>query len=157
MKQVTLRVVLFTLTIVVISGLADSVSAQEKTISAKSVPSAVISAFKSRYPNATIKSFAREKENGKVFYEIESKDGDIGRDVLYNPDGSVVAVEETIAASDLPASIQEFVRSKYAGAVITKAEKSTQGDAVEYEVFVKHRKKRLALEFDADGNLKNKK
>jgi hypothetical protein len=131
-------------------------SAQEKKITKKSVPAAVIKAFKSSYPNAIIKGYAREKENGKVFYEIESKDGDVGRDVLYRADGSVAEVEETVAASDLPSAIQEAISSKYAGAVITKAEKTTAGQTVSYEVVARQGKKRIALEFDAEGNLKSK-
>ncbi|HEV7682212.1 MAG TPA: PepSY-like domain-containing protein [Pyrinomonadaceae bacterium] len=156
MTQVTLRVVLFTLAVVVISGFAGSVLGQEQKILAKSVPSAVINAFKSSYPNATIKGFAREKENGKIFYEIESKDGAVGRDVLYNADGSVAEIEETVAASDLPEAIRDSINSKYPNAVITKAEKTIQGENVGYEVIARRGKKRLALEFDANGNLKTK-
>ena len=157
MTKPALRPRQFTFAIVLISGFAGFALGQEQKLSAKNVPSAVVNAFKASYPNATIKGFAREKENGKVFYEIESKDGDVGRDVLYNPDGSVAEIEETVAVSDLPAAIRELLQSKYAGAVITKAEKSTQGDAVGYEVIAKRGKRRLALEFDANGNLKQAK
>ncbi|HEY0430716.1 MAG TPA: PepSY-like domain-containing protein, partial [Pyrinomonadaceae bacterium] len=90
----------------------------------------------------------------KVFYEIESKDGDVGRDVLYNADGSVAEIEETVAISDLPAAIRESIKSKYPNAVITKAEKTTQGEKVGYEVIARQRRKRISLEFDADGNVK---
>jgi hypothetical protein len=136
------------------------VVAQEKKIAEKEVPAAVIAAFKASYPTATISGYSRERENGKTFYEIESKDGDIGRDVLYHPDGSVAEIEETMAASALPATAQEFIQSKYPGAVVTKAEKSTektaQGDKVGYEVVVTQGKKRFTLEFDGDGKLKGK-
>ena len=79
-----------------------SVSAQESKIKEKDVPQAVIAAFKSAYPNATVRGYAKEKENGKLFYEIESKDGATMRDLLYNPDGTVAEIEETVAATDLP-------------------------------------------------------
>lgn len=157
MTKPTLRLAQFTLAFVVISGFASSVLGQEQKISAKTVPSAVINAFKSSYPNAIIKGFAREKENGKVFYEIESKDGDVGRDVLYNPDGSVAEIEETIAVGDLPAAIRESMNSKYPNVVITKAEKTIQGEKVGYEVVARKGKKRFSVEFDADGNVKTKK
>jgi len=137
-----------------------SVTAQESKVTAKDVPAAVIAAFKSSYPTATIKGYAREKENGKTFYEIESKDGDTGRDVLYNPDGSVAEGEETLAVSDLPAAAQELIHSKYPGFVVSKAEKTTdktaQGDKVGYEVIAKHGSKRITLEFDGDGKLKRR-
>jgi hypothetical protein len=133
-----------------------SASAQETKIGRRAVPAAVISAFKSAYPTATIKGYAREKEKGKTFYEIESIDGATGRDVLYNSDGSVAEIEETIAPADLPASVLEVIHSKYAGAVVTKAEKTIQGEKTEYEVIARQGRKRITLEFDADGNLKNK-
>jgi len=156
MTKLALRLGQATLAIVVVSGLAGSVLGQEKAISAKSVPSAVINAFKSSYPDATIKGFAREKENGKVFYEIESKEGAVGRDVLYNPDGSVAEIEETIAVSELPDAIRESIKSKYPKAVITKAEKTIQGEKVGYEVIARQGRKRISVEFDADGNVKTK-
>ena len=142
--------------IVAISLAGVSASAQEKKITEESVPAAVIKAFKASYPTATIKGFAREKEDGKVFYEIESQDGGIARDILYNSDGSVAEIEETVAVSDLPVAVREAVQSKCPGAVVARVEKITQGDKVGYEVIARKGKKRMALEFDADGNLKTK-
>jgi len=137
-----------------------SAFAQETKIKQKDVPAAVIAAFKSAYPQATMTGFAREKENGKTYFEIESKDGSIGRDVLYNPDGSVAEVEETIAATALPAAAQELLHSKYPKAVVAKAEKTTEknasGDKIGYEVILKEGRKRFSLEFDGEGKLKSK-
>ena len=148
------------LLVIAVAAYGISALAQEVKITEKQVPAAVITAFKSAYPAATIKGYAREKENGKVFYEIESKDGATGRDVLYHPDGTVAEVEETISLSDLPAGAQELIKSKYPGAVVVKAEKTTektaQGDKIGYEVIAKQEKKRISLEFDADGKLKSK-
>ena len=146
--------------VVAILVTALSAAAQESKIAEKDVPAAVVAAFKTAYPAATIKGYAREKENGKVFYEIESKDGSTGRDVLYHPDGSVAEVEETVAASDLPVAAQDIIHTKYPGAVVTKAEKTTektaQGDKVGYEVIARQGKRRISLEFDGDGKLKSK-
>ena len=146
--------------VMAISVTAISAATQESKVAEKDVPAAVIAAFKAAYPTATIKGYAKEKAKGRTFYEIESKDGDTGRDVLYNPDGSVAELEETIAASELPAAAQEVIHSKYPGAVVTKAERTTEktaeGDKVGYEVIAKQGKKRITLEFDAEGKLKSK-
>jgi len=56
-------------------ALSLSVTAQEKKVAEKDVPKAVLAAFKSTYPNATVRGYSREKENGKVYYEIESMEG----------------------------------------------------------------------------------
>src|SRR2546423_10663052 len=95
------RVILIAVALLLLSL---SAAAQEKKITANQVPAAVIAAFKTSYPNATIRGYAREKENGKVFYEIESREGTTQRDVLYNPDGTVAELEEAVAFTDLPAA-----------------------------------------------------
>ena len=133
-----------------------SAVAQEKKIAAKQVPAAVLSAFKSSYPNATIRGYAQEKENGKLFYEIESREGTMHRDVLYNPDGTIAEIEESIAASDLPADAQQAIKQKYPRAVIILAEKTTAGDTVGYEVSLRNGKKRIGMEFDSSGKVKSK-
>lgn len=135
----------------VVSLLSFSVFAQDVKLRKKQVPRAVIAAFQSAYPQATIRGFAREKENGKVYYEVESVEGQTTRDVLYNPDGTVAEIEESIAASDLPADALEALRAKYQGAVLTTAEKITRGDIIEYEAHAKIGKKSVSMEFDASG------
>jgi hypothetical protein len=132
---------------------AISAPAQESKVSAKDVPPAVIAAFKAAYPNATVRGYAKEKENGKLFYEIESKEGGIMRDVLYKPDGTVSEVEETVATTDLPAAAQELLKTKYATAVVAKAEKTTNGDKIEYEVVARRGKRRMTFVFDAEGKV----
>src|SRR6266404_1561562 len=131
-------------------------AAQEKKITAKQVPAAVIAAFKNSYPNATIRGYAQEKENGKVFYEIESREGTTRRDVLYNADGTVAEVEESIPATDLPADAQQAIKQKYPRAVIILAEKTTAGDTVAYEVSLRNGKQRIGMEFDSSGKIKTK-
>jgi len=126
---------------------------QEKKIGANEVPSIIIANFKAAYPNASIRGYASEKENGKQYYEIESREGATRRDVLYNPDGSVAEVEESIDASDLPASVQETLHKHHPRAVITLAEKTTVGDKVTYEVKAREGRKRFSIEFDASGNV----
>jgi len=136
-----------------VSLLVIAAVAQEKKITGKDVPAAVMTAFKTAYPNATIRGYAREKENGKVFYEIESREGTTTRDVLYNPDGTVAEIEESIAATDLPAEVQQAMKEKYPKAVITKAERTTAGDKVSYEIVARQGKKRVTVEFDSSGKV----
>jgi hypothetical protein len=133
-----------------------SAFAQEAKIKEKDVPPAVIAAFKSAYPNATVRGYAKETEKGKTFYEIESKDGATMRDLLYNPDGTVAEIEETIAVTDLPAEAQQTIKSKYPRGVVSLAEKVTEGNTIKYEVSIRNGKRRTGLAFDADGKLLKK-
>jgi uncharacterized membrane protein YkoI len=141
----------FGLVVTAASALGVSAMAQEAKVTEKKVPAAVIAAFKTAYPQATIRGYAKEKENGKVYYEIESMEGQTTRDVLYNPDGTVAEIEESIALSDLPTDAQEAIRSMSPKAVVTKVEKLTRADVTEYEAHAKQGKKRIELKFDASG------
>lgn len=135
-----------TISLLSISGLS-----QEVKLKKKQVPHAVIAAFETTYPRATIRGFGREKENGQVYYEVESVEGTTRRDVLYNPDGTVAEIEESISVSDLPAAASAALHTNYPRAVITKAERITRGDIVEYEAHGKIGKKSVSMEFDARG------
>ena len=141
----------FCLVMVAVSLFVVSAAGQEKKVTRKQLPAVVTTAFKVAYPNATIRGYARERENGKVYYEIESVEGQTTRDVLYNPDGTTAEIEESIAAGDLPAEAAEALHAKYPKAVIAKAEKITRGDVIEYEVSARQGKKRISMEFDAGG------
>lgn len=129
---------------------------QEKRITAQQVPAAVITAFKTAYPKATIRGYAQEKEADQVLYEVESIEGATRRDVLYHADGTVAEIEESVPASDLPVAAQEAIKQKYPRAVIMLAEKTTAGDKVGYEVSVRNGKQRIVMEFDASGQVKSK-
>lgn len=133
-----------------------SAVAQESKVKETDVPAPVLAAFKSAYPNATVRGYAKEKEKGKLFYEIESKDGATMRDLLYNPDGTVAEIEETIAATELPSEAQQLIKSKYPKGVVSRAEKVTEGNRIKYEVSIRNGKKRTSLAFDADGKLLTK-
>ena len=154
--KLTYALTRFALVLFAISLVTVSAAAQEKKITAKQVPAAVVAAFKSSYPNATIRGYAREKEDGKAFYEIESREGTTQRDILYNADGTVAEIEESIAATDLPADAQAAIKQKYPRAVIILAEKTTAGDTVGYEVSLRNGRKRIAMEFDSSGKVKTK-
>jgi hypothetical protein len=136
-----------------ISVLGLSAAAQEQKITAKDVPAAVTTAFKTAYPNARIRGYARERENGKLHYEIESLDGTKARDLLYNPDGTLAETEETIAAGDLPSDAQQALHKQYPRAVISKAERTTAGEKVTYEVAARQGKRRISMEFDSSGKV----
>lgn len=125
--------------------------AQEKKIQQKDVPPAVLSAFTKAYPKAVIKGTSTEKEEGKTCYEIESVDGTTTRDILYRADGTVVEMEEGLTLSDLPEAVAKSAAKEFPGAKITRAEKSTHGDKVAYELRIMTGKKAKEVVFDANG------
>lgn len=126
---------------------------QEMKVTEKQVPPAVIAAFKAAYPTASIRGYSREKEGGKVYYEIESKssDGEQAVDVLYNPDGTVAEIEESIDIALLPPAAQESLHTTYAKATVKTVERSTRDNVIIYEVHARVGRKMRELKFDADG------
>jgi hypothetical protein len=125
--------------------------AQEQAIKCDKVPASVTTAFKTAYPNATIRACSKEIEKGKVAYEISSLEDKTRRDILYHEDGTVIVVEEAIPAGDLPEPVRLAISKKYPKGPITLAERLTHDSTVSYEIRLKHRGKTLELVYDPEG------
>jgi len=106
----------------------------QKAGSKVELPPAVASAFKKAYPNAVINASAKEEENGKTVYEIESVDKGMNRDLLYSADGTVLECEEQIKEADLPAPVIAALKALYPKSTITKAERTTKGTLLQYDL-----------------------
>jgi hypothetical protein len=152
LTKISLRILLlsFTSALLMIPAIAQET---EKKVTAKAVPAVVITNFKAAYPKAVIRGYASETENGKQYYEIESREGTLHRDVLYNTDGTVAEIEESIDQSALPAAALQTIKEKHPRAVVTLAEKTIVGDKITYEVKARQGRKRFTMEFDADGKM----
>lgn len=135
-------------------GLGGIAAAQddEQAIQCKKLPAAVRSAFEKTYRAARIKSCAKETEKGKTAYEIASVEGNIGRDVLYHPDGSVIVVEETIAVDSLPTPVQKALHEKFPKGKIVLAEKLIRGSSISYEFQIRNKGKTVEIALDPQGN-----
>lgn len=118
---------------------------------AAKLPKVILDAFTKAYPKAVIKNVAEEKENGKTTWEVESTDNGMARDLVYNPDGTVVDIEEEVAAASLPPAVTAALKAKYPKAAITKAEKLTTGKTFVYELTIGGAGSVTSIELTADG------
>jgi hypothetical protein len=116
------------------------------------LPAPVTAAFKKAYPNATIRGTAKETEDGKTVYEVESVEHGRARDLIYGADGAVMEIEEEIAPADLPAPVAASLKKLYPKATVVVAEKMTRGATVEYELQIKGAAKN-SVAFMPDGKL----
>jgi len=114
------------------------------------LPAAIKTAFEKAYPKATIKNVLKETAGGKTVYEVESVDKGLTRDLNYNPDGTVIDIEEEVAGADIPAAVSDAVKKMYPKATVTKAEKMTTGQVVTYELTLKGAPK-PTVELTPDG------
>lgn len=122
-------------------------------IAKSQVPSEVIKAFKTAYPRASVRVYAKVEIDGTPFYKLETVDGDTHRKISYTPDGSVAKLEERITANELPTGALQATEDKYPKAKITSAQRVTEGEQISYEVNVKKGGTAFKLEFDAGGKL----
>jgi hypothetical protein len=125
----------------------------EKKIARKDVPAAVMSAFQKAYPKAEIRGTNQETEDSTTYFEIESRDGKVKRDILYMVDGSVKEIEESISKSELPAAIQDAIAKEYPKGSIRKGERTTRDNAVEYELIVQTGKDKMEVVLDESGKI----
>jgi hypothetical protein len=125
-------------------------SAQEQKLNGKDVPAAVAAAAAKAYPNAKIKGWSKETEDGKTYYEAEMTEGQAKRDVIFLSDGKIDAVEEEIATAAVPAPVQTALKTRYPKAQISLAEKLTKDTGIQYELHVKNAPKKEIV-FTADG------
>jgi uncharacterized membrane protein YkoI len=130
----------------------DEQAGTKKYTIAVQLPAPITAAFKKAYPAATIRGTAKETEDGKTVYEVESLDNGKARDLMYNADGTVISIEEEMNAADLPAPVTAALTKLYPKATITVAEKVTEGKTIEYELTLKGAPK-SSVAFFPDGKL----
>ena len=128
---------------------------QENTVTEKEIPPAVLQAFNNSYPGAIIKEYAEETEDGKVFFEISGEFEGRTIDAVYNPDGSVSAIEEVIPTEALPEVIQQGLTREIQRFTIKLCEKLQQEGKTLYEIRLVNDQdqKEYELQFSEDGTL----
>jgi len=85
----------------------------EEKVSLDKVPGPVVEAVKARFANATVTGASKEKEKGRVVYEVTIKDKGQNIDVTVTPQGEILLIEKEIAARDLPRAVARALEGKY--------------------------------------------
>ena len=83
-------------------------------------------------------------------------DGTQARDILYLADGTVAEVEEAVAAGALPGAVKTAVGMEFARAKIVKAERTTKGTGISYEVHVSLGSEKGSIVVDPSGKVLEK-
>lgn len=123
--------------------------AAEKKVLLKNLPPAVQKAIQEQTKGATVVGYVEEREDGKVFYEAETKMNGRTRDLLFDASGTLVEVEEEVAPDSLPPAVQTALSTR--GKVL-KVEAVTKGAIVTYEAEVEKNGKKSEVVMDARGN-----
>ncbi len=130
-------------------------NASEKDDGKPQVPKVVIEALEKAYPEAKDVEFEKEMLDGKVVYEAEFKLNNSEYEVLFDADGKMLQIEETLDVKALPEPLIQAISKAYPNATIEDAEKVTKPDGTfsVYEVEIKNEGKKIELELDASGKI----
>jgi len=125
---------------------------QEKKVRRNQLPAAVEKTVAAESQGATIKGFSREVEKGKTFYEAEMIINGHTRDILMDPKGNIVEVEEQVDLTTLPTSVQDALKQAAGTGTIEMIESLTKnGKLVAYEGHVKLGNKRSEIQVGPNG------
>lgn len=125
--------------------------AAETKVSLADLPAPVQKTVHEQTRNAELKGLSREVEHGKTFYEVETIANGKSRDLLVDPSGQIVEVEEATSLESVPAAVKAALAPK---GKILKIETVTRGNAVSYEAVVSKSGKKSEVAVEADGTIK---
>jgi uncharacterized membrane protein YkoI len=124
-------------------------AAAEQKIARKSLPPAVEQAVKAEEAKgATVVGLAKETEDGKTVYEVETKVNGRTRDLLFSVDGQLIEAEEAVGMADVPDVV---TRAFAAHGRVASVERVTKGTTVTYEARVVRNGKTSEVKVHPDG------
>lgn len=127
--------------------------AKPAAVDLKILPPAVLAAFMTAYPNAVIKGTSKETQKGVTYYEVESVDGKMNRDLLYTADGKAVEVEVAIVPGALPPAVLQALAKAYPGYEILKAEDLVKGGQKYFELQIQVKDTKIGVTIDPSGKI----
>jgi len=98
-----------------------------------------------------LKGLSKETEKGKTFYELETMVNGKSRDLLMDPNGVIVEVEEATTIDAIPAAARAAIEKAASGGKIRKVEVVTEGAKVSYEAAITKAGRNSELKVTADG------
>jgi hypothetical protein len=124
----------------------------EVKIARKDLPAPVEQTVREQSKGAVVRGFAREVKSGETFYEVELSVKGIKKDVLLDPTGKVVEVEEQVTLNSLPAGARnEIVKQAGKGKILMVESITKDNVLVGYEAHVKSAGKIFEIKVNPDG------
>lgn len=118
------------LKLIVLAFLPIAFGACSATINQQEIPSVVINAVMTKYPDATDLDW--EVKNG--IYEAEFDLGKDDYEVWVNAEGTILKIEQEIKNTQVPAAILSKLKSDYADFKLDDAKRIEIGKTVYYEI-----------------------
>jgi hypothetical protein len=126
----------------------------ERSVKLKDLPPAVQQRAKEQSRGGKIRGFAEEIKKGETFYEMELAVNGHNKDVIMDSLGNVVAIEEEVSLSSLPAAARIALEKQASNGKIKEVESITKNNViVAYEAEIKIGKKSLEIRVTPEGQL----
>jgi hypothetical protein len=136
-----------------IAAIAHVTAAQAEThVPCDTLPAAVLHQAKIEAGDATVHSCVKDRENGKLIYEVETLKNGMSKDIALDASGSVLEVEQEVAAGSLPPAVSDAIARTAHGAKVGKIESVTRGGVIaSYETTIVDKGRRREIAFDPQG------
>lgn len=128
----------------------------EREISEKEVPQVIRDNFAQKFPEAKVKEYSEEIENGKKFYEISCVWEGTKMDITFEENGVIAVTETRIEKAQLPEAVQAQLDQNYSEYQIGTIEKVEESGKTNYEIKVSQADKWQELLFSETGELVKK-
>jgi uncharacterized protein YpmB len=106
----------------------------EKKLGKKDLPAEVLDSLQKNYAKAKIEDIGLITEDDKQFYEIEIKDAQGKRNLIYTGEGKLKEIEQDVHAKDISEAAMKTLRENYPSPKIHDVTRITRGDDVRWEV-----------------------
>jgi len=149
------RSLVASLVVVLLAVTVGRTDEKEEKVPLDKLPKAVVDAVKAKFAGADLVSAEKEKEDGKIVYEVNIKFKGSTIEVTVTPEGIILTAEKTIKAKALPRAVSDALEAMYPKASVKKAEEISKEDKITaYEVLiVTADKKTVEVEFDPAGKV----
>ncbi len=145
------RNVLFGTAVVMLSAVG---LASEVAIKMKDLPPAVRKTVEEQRKGVTLRGLSKEVEAGKTYYEAELKVDGHSKDVLIDPTGAVVEIEEEVRLESLPEPARAEIERQAGKLKIVSVESVTKdNNIVAYEAKVQDTGKTSEIKVTPSGTL----
>jgi hypothetical protein len=133
-------------------GLTGTAMSQEKPVKKADLPSAVQKTADEQSKGATVRGYSVEVEKGQKAYEVKMVANHHTKDVLIDPQGKVLEIEEEQDIQSLPTDVKESLERAASKAHIVKVESITKHDQlVAYEAVVQQGNKKKEIQVGPHG------
>jgi hypothetical protein len=136
----------------VCTGLSLIAAAAETKINKSDLPAAVQRTAEEQSQGATVRGYSKDREDGKLEYEVQMTSDGHSKDVTIAPNGQLMEIEEEVSLDALPAAAKSGLQARAGKGQITKVESLTKhGALVAYEAQVQTGKKHSEIQVGPGG------